>query len=201
MAKVTLCIRVGAGDAGTEVRAGCRVVVVCTARQRRLSVAACSSLGTLLLCAPFLWLSCVWSDDSIPMVCVFGPMLQLGGAGKVTALQAAGQQEEAEELEPASDDVAEEACGCDIGGEEGSGGCQYAAWELPLLPGQNMFNVTLMLPANGSSSDGSANDSGSDDGDLEEHQASLAVVRLADPDHAELESLTGDCPGRRSCCS
>lgn len=126
--------------------------------------------------------------------------LQPGGTGRVTALQVPGQQEEAEELEPAPNDVAKEACGCDSGSdgdEESGGGCQYAAWELPLLPGQNMFNVTLDLPANQSAADGaddsgSGDGSGGDGGSWEGRQASLAVVRLADPDHAELESLTGD---------
>ncbi|KAL4452476.1 hypothetical protein ABPG75_008138 [Micractinium tetrahymenae] len=121
------------------------------------------------------------------------------GAGTVTSLQVAGRQEEAEELEPAPGDVAEEACGCDSGssgddgGEEG-GGCEYAAWELPLLPGQNMFNVTLVLPANSSingAGESTSGGSSSDvDGAMAEHPASLAVVRLADPDHAELETIT-----------
>lgn len=105
----------------------------------------------------------------------------------------AGQQEEAEELEPAPADVAEEACGCDSssdGDEEDSGSCEYAAWVLPLLAGQNMFNVTVVAPAN-SSADGSDEGGGGDEAALEEHHASLAVVRLADPDHAELQSLTG----------
>ncbi|KAL4450153.1 hypothetical protein ABPG77_010822 [Micractinium sp. CCAP 211/92] len=149
------------------------------------------------------------SRNLLPGVHAYGAMVEADVAkvtlcirpssgGRVTALQVPGQEEEAEELEPATDDVAKEACGCDSGSdgdEESGGGCQYAAWELPLLPGQNMFNVTLDLPANQSAADGADNSgsgdgSGGDGGSWEGRQASLAVVRLADPDHAELESLT-----------
>ncbi|EFN53518.1 hypothetical protein CHLNCDRAFT_136597 [Chlorella variabilis] len=78
--------------------------------------------------------------------------------------------------------------------------CEYTAWVLPLQAGQNEFTVTLpgeaqegLAPAPPPAVELVRSMSGPADGGGSggQEQYSLAVVRLADPEHAELESITG----------
>ena len=66
------------------------------------------------------------------------------------------------------------------------GDCTYLAWRLPLRPGQNVFNVTLWQDGNTSSGGGGLGGEGR--GPAPE-AFSLAVVRLAAPEHTALRAL------------